>query len=258
MFKLLALFLPQCRVSFRNRCFSPGFSDLQLPEPQIIPAQRRIHRGRKAQAHFYFVTWSDPRGAVAHSEPPPVGDWLWTQSECSQVSRLSSIVCPQADLDDLGGRSVPLQPLLLYCWCGLASEMEKKAKTQHMPAHRPPCGLSWYHKCWRHLTKRHKGKISSQKISSDFPPSAWSFSLSSLTTVTFANHSKANSRKPILFSQRLFLICCFCGWNRIFMNNKSLFCNEIPTVNLGIVRKPKLGISFIFLGLISCFLKTHF
>lgn len=100
----------------------------------------------------------------------------------------------------------------------------ENTKTLHVFAQMPPCGQCWYHKCWRHLTKTKKdNKYKLILIFQIFLRLIDSFPCIFLTTIALAKHSKDNSRKPILFFQRLFLICCFCGWNRIFMNNKSLF-----------------------------------
>lgn len=61
--------------------FSPGCSDVQLPEPQIIPAQQQIHRGHRPPLYFAFLIWSDPQRAVPHPVSQPVGPSVGPNAE---------------------------------------------------------------------------------------------------------------------------------------------------------------------------------
>lgn len=132
--------------------FSPGCSDVQLPEPQIIPAQHQIHQGHKPQLYFAFVIWSAPQRAVTHPVSKPAGPWIWTQCKAdrrvtlrvmwtfhaSETGRTSTKVvdalkCPvspptfesSGSFGIIGSENCPIVAPLLHWWCGLASKMEK-------------------------------------------------------------------------------------------------------------------------------------
>lgn len=200
--------------------FPPGFSDLQLPEPQIIPAQSWIHKGHKPQLYFYFVIWRDPQRAVIHSESKPAGDWVWTQCKCSCVPPVLKCLS-SGSFGWIGSENCPITApaSTLLVWISIRNG--EKAKTSHLLAQLPPCGQSWYDKCWWHLKLNKDKKYNLNLISQIFLHLIDSFLC--LSSQLLLSQSILKRTAGILVFQCLFLICCFCGWNHIFMNNKSLF-----------------------------------